>query len=142
MTWEQWRQQHVVPRVPDRQVIDSLPRFVYALSVGPGSRHHFVHVARFLVHDDRTKRGWWRRRRRRRKFLCRRRPLNRRRPARGGDQVRGTRTVIRAHTATSADRGRKCLCPVIALESCALRRRKAVGATWAKGYGHEGGGRE
>jgi hypothetical protein len=63
MTWGQWRQKHILPpRVPDRQVIDSPALFVYSysLSVGAGSRHHFVRVARFLVglvHDDRTKSG-------------------------------------------------------------------------------------
>jgi hypothetical protein len=68
-------------------------------------------------------------------------PLNRRRRCGAtvcGEEVRGPRTVIFAWTASFAGCARELFCPVVTLEGRALRRRKAIWATWAEGYRHEG----
>jgi len=114
-------------------VIKSLLRRAQSLVVGRG-RHILLEVLQLavdLIHDeDRMKRG-------RGDIWDSSRPLNRRRPT-VGEHVGRTRTVICARAASSAGCAGEVFCPAVSLEGCAFCRGKAIGATWAKGYRHEG----
>jgi hypothetical protein len=130
------RKEDVVIRVLHGQVIESVQDRVRSLFVGYTSgRHVVVRGARRrlvvgLVYDKDGKEGG------RGCAFRDRRPLNGR--AAVGEEVRGARMIIRTRTASPPGCMGETFRPVIALESSTLRGRKTVGATRAKGYGHEG----
>ena len=107
-------------------------QLLFAVGVGCGSQlgYEACFVISLVDDDDRVKGG-------RCTALCHvGRPLYR-----GlifGEDVRWVSTVISTCACAAAPAGctRELLCPVFTHQSCSLGRREAIGAAWAKGYGH------